>query len=115
MDNLTSSASVSPISGSRPTRSLRSAVGLEGSATAGHGKFEQTLSARKRASDLLGTLLAERDRLEARLSEFGRRDPMKAVTGRSALENAIAATREMIRTMDGLLELASRGTPVGKA
>jgi len=115
MNNLTSPASVPPASGNRPTRSLRSVVGIDQSATAVHGKFEQTLSARKRASDLLGTLLSERDRLEARLVEFGRRDPMKAVTGRSALENAIAATREMIRTMDGLLEMASRGTPVGKA
>lgn len=63
----------------------------------------ETARVRAGAADLLGRLLAERERMELRLAESGRADPLKSITGRSALDNAIAATREMIRNMDDLL------------
>ncbi|MFO0872826.1 MAG: hypothetical protein U0575_02490 [Phycisphaerales bacterium] len=65
--------------------------------------LQETLQARDRASTLLRSLVAERTKLEARLAEFGRRDPIKAVTGRSAIENAIASTRAMVCAMDRLV------------
>ncbi len=58
---------------------------------------------RDQADALLDKLIAERTRSEHRLAEAGRTDPLKLVTGRSAIDNAIAATREMIRDVDELL------------
>lgn len=58
---------------------------------------------RKQASELLERLVADRDQSEKRCAESGKRDPMKFITGRTALENAIASTREMIVNMDNLL------------
>ncbi len=58
---------------------------------------------RDQADALLDKLIAERTRSEHRLAEAGRTDPLKLVTGRSAIDNAIAATREMIRDADELV------------
>ncbi len=61
------------------------------------------LGLRERAHRVLAGLEQGRELTEQRAAETGRRDPMKFVTGRSALETAISATREMIRRMDSLL------------
>jgi hypothetical protein len=58
---------------------------------------------RQEARDLLSRLMADREQSDRRAIESGKRDPMKAITGRTALENAIVATREMVRHMDLLL------------
>ncbi len=63
----------------------------------------EPIGVRDQADALLDRLLAERTRTERRLAEAGRTDPLKLVTGRSAIDNAIAATREMIRDVDELL------------
>jgi hypothetical protein len=65
--------------------------------------LQDTIQMRREASDLLSRLLADRERIEARIAETGRRDPLKSVTGRTAMDNAIASAREMIRRMDELL------------
>ena len=57
---------------------------------------------RDQADALLDKLIAERRGSERRLAEAGRTDPLKLVTGRSAIDNAIAATRQMIREVDEL-------------
>jgi hypothetical protein len=67
---------------------------------------------RRQAGDLLTRMLADRDASERRLSETGRRDPIKAVTGATALEKAIASTREMIAQMDLMLAQLESGIAV---
>lgn len=47
--------------------------------------------------------MIDRESSEQRLAAAGRRDPLKAVTGATALERAIASTRDMIANMDLLL------------
>jgi hypothetical protein len=61
----------------------------------------QTL--RDQASDLLNRLLSNREMSEKRLAESGKRDPMKFITGRTSLDDAIASTREMIGQMEELM------------
>jgi Ni,Fe-hydrogenase III large subunit len=61
---------------------------------------------REQAAELLERLTADRARLEAVLAEGGRRDQIKWVTGSSALDNAIASTRQMIESMDRILATA---------
>jgi hypothetical protein len=63
----------------------------------------ETIQVRNDARDLLGRLLIERDRMELRMAEAGRHDPLKSITGRSSLDNAIESTRQMIRHMEDLL------------
>ncbi len=63
----------------------------------------ETARIRGQASDIFHRLVVERDRSEQRLARAGAADPIKLITGRSAIENAIAATREMMRRMDRLL------------
>lgn len=63
----------------------------------------QTVAARQQAGHLLEQLIRSRDVSERRCIEEGLSDPMKTVTGRSAIEHAIASTREMIRNMDALI------------
>jgi hypothetical protein len=65
---------------------------------------DQTRSMRRQVGDLLQRLLADREVLEQKIAETGRRDPMKSITGRTALDTAIQATREMLNRMDALLE-----------
>ena len=64
---------------------------------------DESNGVREQADALLRRLIAERTRSERRMAEAGRNDPMKVVTGRSAIENAITATREVIRDVDELL------------
>lgn len=67
-----------------------------------HSLDEPTL-VRGQASDLLQRLLLERDQCEQRLAAAGRRDLIKAITGRSSIDNAITDTRKMIEDIDGWL------------
>ena len=62
----------------------------------------EPIGVRDQADALLDKLIVERTRSERRLAEAGRADPLKLVTGRSAIDNAIAATRDMIRDVDEL-------------
>ncbi len=63
----------------------------------------QAAQLRQQAGELLERLISDREQSEKRFAEAGKRDPMKFITGRTALENAIASTREMISNMDALL------------
>ena len=74
----------------------------------------EAVRVRDRADAVLRHLLIERDRTERRLADTGRRDPMKVTTGHSALDNAIAATCEMIDHVDEVLA-RSNGTSNGTA
>ena len=58
---------------------------------------------RRMARDLLDRLLADRDASEQRLAETGKRDPIRTVTGRTALEGAIISARNMIDHIDDVL------------
>jgi hypothetical protein len=63
----------------------------------------ETADMRQQAAALLKRLIADRDQSEQRHAELGKRDPLKSITGRSALDNAIVATRELIVRLDELL------------
>ena len=58
-----------------------------------------TARIRGQASDIFHRLVVERDRSEQRLARAGAADPIKLITGCSALENALAATRELMRRL----------------
>jgi hypothetical protein len=68
-----------------------------------HSNMEQAIIVRQQTSELLNRLVTDRDQIERRIAETGRRDPLKSVTGRTALDNAINSAREMIHRMDLLL------------
>ncbi|MEE2681420.1 MAG: hypothetical protein VX641_03510 [Planctomycetota bacterium] len=60
------------------------------------------------ARALLGALKIDKSRIEARLAEHGRTDPIAEVKGHSALDEAISACQKAIQTLDrSLLEAAS--------
>ena len=69
------------------------------------------------ARALLSRLVLERDRSERRRAEAGQPDPMKFITGRSALDNAVERTCEMVRRVEGLLAQRrwGRGSSVAPA
>jgi hypothetical protein len=76
----------------------------------------ETLALREQAAGLLRRLLESREQSERRMAELGRRDPLKSLTGRSALDEAVANTRAMLASMDELLhemeeELEREGAP----
>ena len=52
------------------------------------------------ARALLATLKVDKSRIEARLAEFGRTDPIAEVKGHSALDEAISSCQEAIQTLD---------------
>ncbi|MHC5022391.1 MAG: hypothetical protein ACYTGG_00575 [Planctomycetota bacterium] len=60
---------------------------------------------RAQADGVLSHLLAERAACERQLAETDREDPIRTVTGRSALDDAIVSTRDMIREIDQFLTL----------
>ena len=66
-------------------------------------RLVETVEMRSRAGELLRKLVADRRQAEQRLSEGRGHDPIKAVTGRSAIDRAIAETRRLISNMDDLL------------
>jgi hypothetical protein len=78
----------------------------------GNGRLAETANTRRYASRVLTALLQERELLEARMAAGGTRDPMKRITGHSAMENAISSTKEMIAAMDRMLAQMGRRLPV---
>lgn len=72
-------------------------------------KNDSALSTLRDACRLLDELRQERERLDERLAAAGRVDPIRLVTGQTALERACGETEELIRVMDELLtETAER-------
>ncbi len=61
------------------------------------------LEALRRACALLDSLETERRHLDQRLIAGNRRDPMRIVTGRTSLDEAVDETRALIRQLDELL------------
>lgn len=75
--------------------------------------LSQATQLRAQAVELLERLLANRSQSEQRMAELNRRDALKAVTGKTSLDNAIASAREMILQMDLLIEqMQSRPTEI---
>jgi CHASE3 domain sensor protein len=79
---------------------------------------DQRLHALRQACALLAHLEHERHQLELRLTAGNRKDPMKVVTGRTSLDEAVDATRDLIRQLDEALcqaaeeaRKASRSSP----
>jgi hypothetical protein len=58
---------------------------------------------RSQAGRLLRQLLIDQRWNDERFAQTGRRDPLKSLTGFSALERAVATTREMIHRIDQVL------------
>ena len=52
------------------------------------------------ARELLASLKIDKSRIEARLAEFGRTDPIAEVKGHSALDEAIASCQKAIHALD---------------
>lgn len=78
-------------------------------------KLAEAVRLRDDAQMLLKRLLVERDQIEARLIEAGRRDPVKWVRGHSAMDDAIGAARSMVESMDRVLNGSATGvTPTPK-
>ena len=71
-------------------------------------RFAEAALMRDEACRLLGRLMVERERSERRFAEAGRSDPLKVVTGRTAMDNAVDDTRDMIGHMDELLAETGR-------
>jgi hypothetical protein len=61
------------------------------------------LAALRRACALLESLEADRRQLDQRLVAGNRRDPMRVVTGRTSLDEAVDETRALIRQLDDML------------
>lgn len=60
----------------------------------------ETTAARDQAEALLRALLDAKSKSERRLAELKQTDALKAVTGRSAMDNAIATTQRMVETLN---------------
>lgn len=65
--------------------------------------LKETLQMRLQAKDLLDRLMADRESSERRLAESGKRDPMRAVTGQTAFDGAIASAKQMLAHIDTVL------------
>lgn len=61
-------------------------------------------AARQKAEALLQQLLESKAQSERRLAEIRQPDVLKAVTGRSSLDNAILSTRRTIDTLERALD-----------
>ncbi len=73
----------------------------------------QTLATRQNAEKLLASLLRAQTECDQQLQKERRADAMKAVTGASSLDRAIASTRRMIEQLDRSLEQMSRDLESG--
>ena len=58
---------------------------------------------RAQAVQLLHELVANRDGSDQRHLEAGKRDPLRLITGKSALDQAIASAQAMILNMDSVI------------
>lgn len=86
--------------------SLEAEKDLRLSGTAALGALaadDPRLQALRRACSLLAHLEAERRKLDDRLISANRKDPMKVVTGRTSLDEAVDSTRDLIRQLDDML------------
>ena len=63
----------------------------------------ETTSTRDRAEALLRTLLDYKSQSERNLAEIKQPDAFKSVTGRSALDNAIASTQRMVEALNRVI------------
>ena len=63
----------------------------------------ETTSTRDRAEALLRTLLDYKAQSERNLAEIKQADVFKSVTGRSALDNAIASTQRMVEALNRVI------------
>ncbi|GMV26667.1 MAG: hypothetical protein AMXMBFR58_26980 [Phycisphaerae bacterium] len=70
--------------------------------------LRDSVDARRKAEDLLRGLLEAKSQTESFLAEGGREDPVKSLTGRSAIDNAINSTKRMIDTLDRAIEQVRR-------
>ena len=68
----------------------------------------ETTTAREKAEALLAGLMEAKAEAERRLVADRRPDAFQAVTGRSAMENAIASTKRMIESIDEAVAGAQR-------
>lgn len=64
----------------------------------------ETLAAKERAEATVQGLLQAKAECEKHLEQTSRKDMLKAVTGRSALDNAIAHAQRMIASLDRAIE-----------
>lgn len=80
-----------------PALRLAGRLGEASDASADAASMEQLL---EEARALLATLKIDRARVEARLAELGRDDPIELVRGRSALDEGIEACHQAIERLD---------------
>ena len=74
-----------------------------------NAKVAAVLEMRYQADRLLRRLIAERHGQEQRYREAGKRDPMKEMTGCSAMDDAVQEARRMREHLDGMLRSLLRG------
>ena len=63
----------------------------------------ETTTTRDRAEALLRTLVDYKSQSERNLAEIKQPDVFKSVTGRSALDNAIASTQRMVEALNRVI------------
>lgn len=68
----------------------------------------ETTAARDKAEALLRGLLDAKERSEKHMADSGQSDHLKQVTGRSAMDNAIASTQRMIESLNRALSQLKR-------
>lgn len=68
----------------------------------------ETTAARDKAEALLRGLLDAKAKSEKHLSEVGQIDALKKVTGKSAMDNAIASTQRMVDALNRSLQTLRR-------
>ena len=71
----------------------------------------ESFAVRDQADALLVKLIKDRAMCEKRLAEKGQTDPIKIVTGQSAIDKAIAETRAVIRNVDELQSQSQEPVP----
>lgn len=73
-----------------------------------HQMLLETTATRDRAEALLRTLMDCKAQSERNLAELKQADTFKSVTGRSALDNAIASTQRMIDSLNRVISHARK-------
>jgi hypothetical protein len=68
----------------------------------------ETTSTRDKAEALLRTLLDHKAQSEKNLADLRQPDAFKTVTGRSALDNAIASTQRMVEALNRVISQTKR-------
>jgi hypothetical protein len=64
----------------------------------------ETTATRDQAENLLRTLLDCKSQSERNLADLKQTDAFKSVTGRSALDNAIASTQRMVEALNRVIQ-----------